>query len=231
MEMILAGIREAIHLLISGDPLVWDAAWRSIWVSSTAVFIATILGVSIGTFLARHRFPGKSLVVTLFRGAMGVPTVLIGLIGYALLARQGPLGILELLYTSWGIVLGEVLLALPIIVSLTHGGIKNLGQRIPETALMLGARPLQRWSTYLSEARLAITLAILTAFARCFTELGIAMMVGGNLKLKTRTLSTSTTLETARGEFPRAVAMSLILLLIAILITVVIAWASREERE
>ncbi len=229
--MILAGIREAIHLLISGDPLVWDAAWRSIWVSSTAVFIATILGVSIGTFLARHRFPGKSLVVTLFRGAMGVPTVLIGLIGYALLARQGPLGILELLYTSWGIVLGEVLLALPIIVSLTHGGIKNLDQRIPETALMLGARPLQRWSTYLSEARLAITLAILTAFARCFTELGIAMMVGGNLKLKTRTLSTSTTLETARGEFPRAVAMSLILLLIAILITVVIAWASREERE
>ena len=231
MKMILDGISEAFDLLMSGDSLVFDAAWRSIWVSSTAVILATVIGISLGTFLAQHPFPGRSLVVTLFRGAMGVPTVLIGLIGYALLARQGPLGILELLYTSWGIVLGEVLLAVPIIVSLTHGGIKNLDPRISETAFMLGAGRLQRWRTYLSEARLPITLAILTAFARCFTELGIAIMVGGNLKFKTRTLSTSTTLETARGEFSRAVAMSLILLLIAILITLVIAWAGREEKE
>ena len=231
MKMILDGISEAFDLLMSGDSLVFDAAWRSIWVSSTAVILATVIGISLGTFLAQHPFPGRSLVVTLFRGAMGVPTVLIGLIGYALLARQGPLGILELLYTSWGIVLGEVLLAVPIIVRLTHGGIKNLDPRISETAFMLGAGRLQRWRTYLSEARLPITLAILTAFARCFTELGIAMMVGGNLKFKTRTLSTSTTLETARGEFSRAVAMSLILLLIAILITLVIAWAGREEKE
>ncbi|MBA61365.1 MAG: ABC transporter permease [Planctomycetaceae bacterium] len=229
MEMILNGITEAIKLLVSGDSLVLDAAWRSIWVSTTAVIIGTILGISMGTFLARHRFTGRGLVVTLFRGMMGVPTVLIGLIGYALLARQGPLGTLELLYTSWGIVIGEVLLAVPIITSLTHGGIKNLDPRIPETALMLGAGPLQRWKTYLSEARLPIMLAILTAFARCFTELGIAIMVGGNLKFKTRTLSTSTTLETARGEFSRAVAMSLILLAIAICITVIIAFVSRED--
>ena len=229
MEMILSGITEAIQLLVSGDALVFDAAWRSIWVSTTAVLIATILGISIGTLLARRRFIGRGLLVTLFRGLMGVPTVLIGLIGYALLARQGPLGTLELLYTQWGIVLGEVILAVPIITSLTHGGIKNLDRRIPETARMLGAGPVQRWKTYLSEARLPIILAILTAFARCFTELGIAMMVGGNLKFKTRTLSTSTTLETARGEFSRAVAMSLILLAIAICITVVIALVSRED--
>ncbi|MEL0096737.1 MAG: ABC transporter permease [Planctomycetaceae bacterium] len=229
MEMILSGITEAIQLLVSGDALVFDAAWRSIWVSTTAVLIATILGISIGTLLARRRFIGRGLLVTLFRGLMGVPTVLIGLIGYALLARQGPLGTLELLYTPWGIVLGEVILAVPIITSLTHGGIKNLDRRIPETARMLGAGPVQRWKTYLSEARLPIILAVLTAFARCFTELGIAMMVGGNLKFKTRTLSTSTTLETARGEFSRAVAMSLILLAIAICITVVIALVSRED--
>ena len=229
MEMILNGITEAIQLLVSGDALVFDAAWRSIWVSTTAVLIATILGISIGTLLARRRFVGRGLLVTLFRGMMGVPTVLIGLIGYALLARQGPLGTLELLYTPWGIVLGEVLLAVPIITCLTHGGIKNLDRRIPETARMLGAGPVQRWKTYLSEARLPVILAILTAFARCFTELGIAMMVGGNLKFKTRTLSTSTTLETARGEFSRAVAMSLILLAIAICITVVIALVSRED--
>ena len=229
MEMILNGITEAIQLLVSGDSLVLDATWRSIWVSTTAVVIATLLGISIGTFLARYRFPGRGLVIAVFRGMMGVPTVLIGLVGYALLARQGPLGAWGLLYTPWGIVLGEVLLAVPIITSLTHGGIKNLDPRIPETALLLGAGPLQRWKTYLSEARLPITLAILTAFARCFTELGIAIIIGGNLKFKTRTLSTSTTLETARGEFSRAVAMSLILLAIAICITLIIALVSREE--
>ena len=130
MEMILSGITEAIQLLVSGDALVFDAAWRSIWVSTTAVLIATILGISIGTLLARRGFIGRGLLVTLFRGLMGVPTVLIGLIGYALLARQGPLGTLELLYTPWGIVLGEVILAVPIITSLTHGGIKNLDRRI-----------------------------------------------------------------------------------------------------
>ena len=93
MKMILDGISDAFDLLMSGDSLVFDAAWRSIWVSSTAVILATVIGISLGTFLAQHPFPGRSLVVTLFRGAMGVPTVLIGLIGYALLARQGPLGI------------------------------------------------------------------------------------------------------------------------------------------
>ena len=231
MDTIWNGIKDGLKLLFEGDPLVLDAAWRSIWVSVTAVFIASILGISIGTYLARHRFRGHRAIVIFLRGSMGVPTVLIGLIGYALLSRNGILGDLDMLFTSWGIVFGECLLALPIIVSLTHGSLSNMDNRIPETAMLLGVSNWRRWRTYLNECRLAVTLAILTAFARCFTELGIAVMVGGNLKMKTRTLSTSTALETAKGDFSRAVAMSFILLAIAILVTIVIGLLNREDKD
>ena len=162
---------------------------------------------------------------------MALPTVLIGLLCYAVLSRRGPLGGLELLYTSWGVVIGEFMLALPIVVTWTHGAIRNLDRRAGETALTLGAGPLRRWLTYLSETRLSIVLALLTAFARCFTELGIAMMVGGNIKYRTRTLATATALETARGEFASGFAMSLILLAMAMLITAAIAWLGRAEKD
>ena len=231
MEMIWNGMTDGLKLLIDGDPLVLDAAWRSIWVSVTAVFIASILGISIGTYLARHKFRGRRAIVIFFRGSMGVPTVLIGLIGYALLSRNGMLGDLDLLFTSWGIVFGECLLAIPIIVSLTHGSISNMDYRISETAMLLRVSRWRRWMTYLNECRLAVTLAVLTAFARCFTELGIAVMVGGNLKMKTRTLSTSTALETAKGDFSRAVAMSFILLAIAIVVTIVIGVLNRDDKD
>jgi len=147
------------------------------------------------------------------------------------MSRRGPLGAIDLLYTPWGIIVGEFCLALPIIVSWTHTAVSGLDPRVPETALTLCAGPIRRWRTYLFEARQGIALAILTAFARCFTELGIAMMVGGNIKYHTRTLTTATALETARGEFERGVAMSLVLLAMAIAITVLIAWLGRQEKE
>ena len=229
MQLLWDGLTEALQLIIHFDQQVVDAALRSLWISVIAVCIAAVLGVSIGSFLARCRFFGRSAVVLLFRAGMGVPTVLIGLLCFALLSRRGPLGGLELLYTPWGIILGEFGLALPIIVTWTHGAIASLDPRAAETVFTLGAGPLRRWSTYLSETRLAITLALLTAFARCFTELGIAMMVGGNIKYHTRTLATATALETARGEFSRGVAMSLILLAMALIVTFTIAWFGRTR--
>ncbi|HIA62734.1 MAG TPA: ABC transporter permease subunit [Planctomycetes bacterium] len=231
MEFIWNGIVEALKLILAGDPQVLDAAWRSIWISTTAVALAAVVGIAIGCLLARANFRGRTLLIILFRAGMGIPTVLIGLVGYALLSRQGPLGMLELLYTPVGIVLGEFALALPIIVSLTHAAIANLDPRVHETAVMLGASPWQRLKTYLGEARLAITLALLTAFARCFTELGIAIMIGGNIKFITRTLATATTLETARGNLSRAVAMSLVLLLMAIVMTTVISLLSTPRSQ
>lgn len=229
--MIREGTLEALQLLLRLDASVIDAATRSLWISIVAVVSAAVVGISSGLLFARKQFPGRSLLVVLFRVGMSVPTVLIGLLCYGLLSRRGTLGELELLYTPTAIILGEFFLALPIVATLTHGAIARLDQRVFETARTLGAGTLQRAMTYLREARLAIMLAVLTAFSRCFTELGIAMMVGGNITGRTRTLTTATALETARGEFASGVAMSLILLSIAMLVTLTIALLSREAVE
>ena len=229
--MIREGIQEALKLLLRLDAAVIDAATRSLWVSIVAVVAASAVGIAIGLVLARKRFTGRSVVVVVFRVGMSVPTVLIGLLCFGLLSRRGALGEFELLYTTWAIVLGEFFLALPIVVTLTHGAITRLDRRVFETAITLGAGVIQRAMTYLREARLAIMLAVLTAFSRCFTELGIAMMVGGNISGRTRTLTTATALETARGEFASGVAMSLILLTIALLVTLSIALLSSATAE
>ena len=229
--MIRKGLSDAVSLLRSADPAVLDAAFRSVWVSAVAVGLASLIGISGGLLLARKAIPGRRLIVLLVRVGMSVPTVLIGLVCFAMLSRRGPLGSLELLYTNTAIIVGEFFLAFPIIATLTHAAISRIDERIPETALTLGAGTLQRGLTYLNETRLAIVLAVLTAFSRCFTELGIAMMVGGNLPGRTRTLTTATALETSRGEFARGISMCLILLLIALLITAATAWLNRNAEQ
>jgi tungstate transport system permease protein len=231
MDLISEGIRDAFDLLIRFDPQVLGAAARSIWISCLAVGLATIFGLPLGTLLARRLFLGRGVCVLLFRASMAFPTVFIGMVCYALFSRRGPLGPWELLYTPWAIVFGEFVLALPIIVSLTHGAVKSLDPRVGETAWTLGAGPVRRWRTYLSEARIGVTLSVLTAFSRCVTELGIAMMVGGNIKDRTRTLATATALETGKGEFARGMAMGLILLAIATGVTLTIVWLSRERQD
>jgi tungstate transport system permease protein len=225
------GISDALQLLLQRDPSVIDAAVRSLWISILAVSAASLIGIGLGLLLARRKFPGRRLLVVLSRVGMSIPTVLIGLLCFGVFSRRGPLGSLELLYTSWAIVIGEFFLALPIVTTLSHGAFLRLDSRVSETAITLGAGFAQRTMTYLRETQLALVLAVLTAFSRCFTELGIAMMVGGNMPGRTRTLTTATALENSRGEFARGVAMSLILLLIALLLTLAISLASRNGEE
>ena len=228
MEMILDGLAEAIQLLAGSDPSIWNAAWRSVWISTLAVCVATAIGLPLGTVLARTSFPVRGFAVLCFRVGMAFPTVFIGVLCYSFFSRRGVLAPLELLYTPWAIVCGEFMLALPIIVSLTHGAVGALDRRVGETAWLLGAGRIQRMRTYLSEARSGVVLAVLTAFSRCVTELGIAMMVGGNIKDRTRTLSTATATETSKGEFGRGLAMGLLLLLIAVCVTLVMSRVARE---
>ena len=230
MGLIWEGCRDAIHLLLHRDPLVLDAAWRSLWISLLAVGLSTVVGLPLGTLLARLTFPARAFVVLGFRAGMALPTVFIGIVCFALFSRRGPLGPFELLYTPWAIVCGEFLLALPLVVSICHSAVQALDPRVGESAWTLGASPLRRWRTYISEARIGVALAILTAFSRCVTELGIAMMVGGNIKDRTRTLATATALETNKGEFGRGLAMGLILLMIAMSVTLVVGFLSRNER-
>jgi len=230
MQLIWEGLAEAIHLIRAGDPLILAAAWRSIWISMVAVSLSALIGLPLGIVLARAQFFGNSLVVLAFRAGMALPTVFVGMVCYAVFSRRGPLGPLELLYSPWGIVAGELLLAVPIIVGISHGAVRSLDPRVGETAWTLGAGPLRRGLTYISEARTSVMLAVLTAFGRCVTELGIAMMVGGNIKERTRTLATATALETSKGEFGRGIAMGTILLVVALAATCLIAWLSREEQ-
>lgn len=229
MELIFDGVADAFALLRRGDPLVLWAAWRSLWISTCAVGLASLLGLPFGTALARIDFPGRRIVVTLTRACMAVPTVFIGLVCYALFSRRGPLGPLELLYTPWAIVAGELLLAFPIVAAITHGAVKSMDPRIADSAFTLGAGTFRRGLTYLSEVRVGVTVALLTAFSRCVTELGIAVMVGGNIKGRTRTLSTATALEASRGEFERGIAMGLLLLLISMVLVFVLSATHREE--
>ncbi|NOZ40873.1 MAG: ABC transporter permease subunit [Planctomycetes bacterium] len=231
MQLLWQGLQQAVQLVWAGDPLVFDAALRTILISSVAVTLATLVGVPLGVWLARARFAGNRLVVLLFRAGMALPTVFVGMVCYALFSRRGVLGPLELLYSPSGIVFGELFLAVPIIVGITHGAVQSLDPRVGETAWTLGVGPLRRGLTLISEARVGVMLAVLTAFARCVTELGIAMIVGGNIKDQTRTLATATALETGKGEFARGLAMGTILLVIALTATCLIGCLSREQRK
>ena len=230
MSVIGEGIVDACRMLLGLDHRVFTAATRTLLIASTAVLAATVVGVLIGIGLARIRFWGRGLIVLAFRVGMSVPTVLIGVLGFVLLMRQGPLGGLHLLYTSWGIAIGEFFLALPIVVTLVHGAVRMLDPRVFETAKTLGASRWLRLTTYLQETQLQVALAVLTAFARCSTELGIAIMVGGNLR-HTQTLATLTREEIRQGEFSRGIATSLILLAISLVTTALIAWLGRTEDE
>jgi len=225
------GMVEAVRLLSSFDPLLLDATWRSLWVSVLTICAAALIGLPVGVVLARRRFWGRDSVILAARVGMAMPTVVLGILGYALFSRRGPLGTADLLYTPWAIVFCELLLALPIIISISHGAIKALDPKVGHTALTLGASVLRRCWTYLSEARIGVVLAVLTAFARVVTELGIALMVGGNISGHTRTLTTAIALETGKGEFGRGLAMGGVLLIMALGVTVGIASLGRQTTE
>ena len=171
MHLIWEGFIEAIQLVGRGDPQILSAAWRSVWISFVAVALSTLIGLPLGVALARGQFRGNQLFVLIFRVGMALPTVFVGVICYVLFSRRGPLGPWDLLYSPWGIVAGELLLAVPIIVGISHGAVKSLDPRVGETAWTLGAGPLKRGLTYVSEARVSVMLAVLTAFGRCVTEL------------------------------------------------------------
>ena len=231
MELIWLGLIEAYRLIVTLDPMVMAAAVRTIVISTLAVTLSTLVGLPIGTLLGRAQFPGRHLIVMACRGGMAVPTVFIGIVCYGLFSRRGPMGPLQLLFTPWVIVAGEFILALPIVLSITQGAVKALDRRVGETALTLGAGPFRRWRTYIGEARVGVTLGILTAFARCVTELGIAMMVGGDIPNRTRTLATATALETRKGNFGQGMAVGLILVAVALLVTVAIVQLSQADKE
>lgn len=218
MDFIWQGLKEAITLIINLDGEVLQVVWASLRFSITSTILAAIFGIPLGILASRIDFRGKSLVNILLNSLLGIPTVVIGLLIYSLISRRGLLGELALLFTPQGIILGQLFLILPLITALVRNAIHQVDQRMFETTISLGATKLQEFLLLLRETRYGIIGAIIAGYGRVVGEIGISMMLGGNIKGVTRTITTAIALETNKGRFSFGLALGLILLLISFIV-------------
>jgi len=198
------------------------AVWVSLKTSGLAALIASALAVPAALFLAGRDFRGKRLVLLINQTWMAAPTVVIGLLFYSLLSRNGPFGRLGLLYTQTAMTAGQVFLILPLIIGFSYTALRQVDARARLTALTLGATPRQAGWAVLREAKYALLIAVLAGFARAISEVGIAMMLGGNIRNATRNITTSIALETAKGEFRNGVVLGILLLIITLGINILV---------
>ncbi len=215
MEIIWEGMRQALRLVLTGDPEVWEITLLSLRVSGTALLIALLLGLPAAALLAFGRFPGRGLFASAVNAGMALPPVVVGLVVTILLWRSGPVGFLEILYTPSAMVLAQGIIALPIVTGLAMAALQALNPRLRLQLLALGASPLQAVILLLYEARGALLAAVMAAGGRLLAEVGAVLMVGGNLRHLTRVLTTATVLETSMGQFETAIALGIILLTLA----------------
>jgi tungstate transport system permease protein len=214
VDVLIDGVRQAVGLLVSADAEVLTILWTSLQVSGTATLIALLLGIPVGVVLALTRFPGRTLVVSAVNTGMGLPPVVVGLFVTIFLWRSGPLGALEILYTPTAIVIAQAVIAAPIVTCITLAAVQNVPARFRLQLVALGAsRPQMVW-VVLREARLPMLAAIMAGFGGVISEIGASMMVGGNIKGQTRTLTTAMVLETGKGNFDVAIALSILLLVL-----------------
>lgn len=214
MDVLVEGARQAVALLLGGDREILGVLWLSLQVSSAATLIALLVGIPAGAVLALSRFPGRTLVVSAVNTGMGLPPVVVGLFVTILLWRSGPLGGWEILYTPAAIILAQALIASPIVTGITLAAVQNVPAKFRLQLIALGAsRPQMVWVT-LREARLPMLAAVMAGFGGVISEIGASLMVGGNIKGHTRTLTTAMVLETGKGNFEIAIALSILLLLL-----------------
>lgn len=212
------GIKEGLRLLARGDPEILSAIALSVKVSLIACLLASLLGIPLGALLAIKNFRGKKVILTLLNTLMAIPTVLVGLFVYSMLSRHGPAGILELLYTPYAIACADFILAFPMVTALSCAGISKSGVDALKAAETLGAGPVRSLLVALRESGYSVLCAVLAAFGRVVGEVGAALIVGGNIKGFTRTLTTAITLRTSQGDFGVAVALGLVLLAVALVV-------------
>ncbi|SDK88064.1 tungstate transport system permease protein [Maridesulfovibrio ferrireducens] len=215
MDFIVNGFFQAFLLLFGGDPETYSAIFTTLSVSTISISASLIIGAPLGFMLGYHDFYGKKFLRTVVDSLLSFPTVVIGLLVYALLSHRGPLGDMELLFTIPGIAFGQALLGLPIVIAMMATAVENLDQRLKNTLLTLGAGRSHILRTTLWEARYSLVLAAAAAYGRIVSEIGISMMVGGNIKWHTRTITTAIALETGKGEFAMGIALGIVLMIVA----------------
>jgi tungstate transport system permease protein len=215
---ILDGFWKAIALIISGDEILFEITLRSLTISGLATIIASLWSVPLGALVALSRFRGRLFIKGIFNALLGVPTVTLGLILYLLISKSGPFGFLHLLYTPFAIILGQALLITPIIVSYVTNTLEAVDSEVKNLSLTLGSTEIGAAVTILNESLDGVLLAVTAGYNRAIAELGVALMVGGNIRGITRVLTTYIALETGRGEIALGIALTLILLSIVIVI-------------
>ncbi len=207
---------KALQLLFSGDAELWGIVGVSLSVSLLAMLLAMPLGVGGGYLLATLSFPGRRFLVVVVQGLLASPTVVVGLILYLLLSRQGVFGQLQLLFTQTAMIIGQVLIALPVLIAFSLSAIQGADPRARETAMALGASPSRVAWTLLLEVRFALMAAVCNAFGRVVSEIGCSLMVGGNIAGVTRNIPTAIALETSKGDFAQGIALGMVLLVVAL---------------
>ena len=230
MQNIFDGVLKAFNLLIQGDPQVMRITLLSLQVSSLATAISLLLGLPLGTFLALARFPTRRFWISLVNTGMALPPVVVGLVVSIFLWRNGPLGFLRMIYTPGAMVVAQVLIAFPVCAGLTLTALQQLDPRLQTQLLGLGASRIQMIIQLWKEARLPLIAALIAAFGSVISEVGASMMVGGNLLNSTRVLTTAIVLETSKGLFASAIALSLILLLIAFIVNLALTTIQQRRK-
>ena len=215
MAFLFDSLLSACLLIWSLDAELLNIVWVSLKVSGSSTLIASVVGIPAGFLVAFREFRGKPMVITVLNTLLGLPTVVVGLFVYAFISRRGVLGVLDLLYTQKAMVIGQVILILPVVTVFTLSAISRIDDRYRKTAMTLGAGALQTALVIFREARFGIVAAVIAAFGRVIAEVGVAMMLGGNAKGFTRTMTTAMALEYDKGEFVLSVALGIVLLAVS----------------
>jgi len=217
---IINGFVQAIQLIVSGDPEVIRITILSLEVSLSATLLSACISIPLGAFLYYYDFPGKRAVVNLVQTLYALPTVLAGLLLFLFISNQGPFGFLHLLYTAPGMVIAQMILVIPLITGLTFAALSGIDREMKQTVTSLGATTLQSVGTLILESRFAILAAVILGFGRAISEVGAAMIIGGNIRGYTRVLTTAISLETSVGDFAFAIALGIILLGVAVIVNI-----------
>lgn len=230
MDLIIEGIIQAFQLLIRGDPEVLRIALLSLGVSVSATLISLIIGVTLGTVIGLTRFPGRRFLVSLINTGMGAPPVVVGLIVTIMLWRNGPLGLLHLLYTPSAMIIAQCVISMPIITGFTMATIQQIDPKLRLQVLALGASRSQLLWLLLKETRLPLLAAIMAGFGAIISEVGASMMVGGNITGQTRVLTTAIVMETSKGDFALAIALSIILMVLIYLVNLALTTIQQRSK-
>jgi tungstate transport system permease protein len=231
MGTIWEGIKQALALMLSGDPELLRVTLLSLQVSITGTLVSLLLGIPIGTFLAMHGFFGRRVIVSIVNAGMGLPPVVVGLVVSIFLWRSGPFGFFHLIYTPWAMILAQATIASPIVTGLTIAAIQNLDPKFRLQLLGLGASQTQMVLLLLREARLPLLAAVMAGFGGVISEVGAAMMVGGNILGQTRVLTTAMVMETSKGNFALALALGVILMIIVYGVNLSLTLIQQRQRQ